>query len=296
MTTLYDKIVRTHIVYEAPGEVPLLYVDSHIVYEITSPQAFESLHQRNRGIRRPDLTIATVDHNIPTLSRKQLKSKGLQNYISDPQSMLQVSTLERNVRHHRLTYFGLDDNRQGIVHVIGPEQGFSQPGTVFVCGDSHTGTNGAFGNLALGIGTSEVEHVLATQTIRLQKFKNMRIHVTGTLAPGTSAKDLMLHIIGKIGFAGATGYVVEYCGPTIRGMSMEARMTMCNMSIESGGRAGLIAPDDVTFAYLKDKPFAPKEKWELAVEYWRTMVSDEEAKWDKVVEIDAGDVVSTVTW
>jgi 3-isopropylmalate dehydratase len=297
MSTLYDKILKTHTVYEAHEEVPLLYVDSHIVYEITSPQAFESLRQRNRGIRRPHLTIATVDHNIPTLSRKQLKASGsLNNYISDPQSGLQVSTLERNVRHHRLTYFGLEDSRQGIVHVLGPEQGFSQPGTILVCGDSHTGTNGAFGNLSLGIGTSEVEHVLATQTIRLQKFKNMRINVTGTLPSGTSAKDLMLHIIGKIGFAGATGHIIEYSGEAIRRMGMEARMTMCNMSIEAGGRAGLIAPDEVTFKYLKNKPFAPRDKWCEAVSYWRTMVSDEDAKWDKEVVINAGDVVSTVTW
>jgi 3-isopropylmalate dehydratase len=291
---LYDKIHTSHTVVNKEGELPLLYVDSHIVYEITSPQAFDSLRSSNRTIRRPDLTIATVDHNIPTLSRKHLH--GLNSYITDPQSKLQVATLERNVRHHSLTYFGLNDRRQGIVHVIGPEQGFAKPGTILVCGDSHTGTNGAFGNLALGIGTSEVEHVLATQTIRLQKFKNMRITVEGKLHPGVEAKDLMLHIVGTIGFAGATGHVVEYAGSTIRNMSMEARMTICNMSIEAGGRAGLIAPDDVTFAYMKGRPFAPREHWEEAVSYWRTLVSDEGAIFDKEVYIDATQVVPTVSW
>jgi len=292
--TLYDKIWESHLVHTAENESPLVYVDAHIVYEITSPQAFDSLRSAKRGVRRPDLTLSTVDHNIPTTSRKRLKSNA--GYISDPQSKLQVSTLVQNVRHYGLTYFGLDDDRQGIVHVMGPEQGFALPGTVFACGDSHTGTNGAFGNLALGIGTSEVEHILATQTIRLQKYKNMRIWVEGTLAEGVSSKDLMLHIIGRIGFAGGTGYVIEYAGPTIKSMSMEARMTMCNMSIEAGARAGLIAPDDVTFEYLKGRPLSPNENWNAAVSYWRTMVSDPDAKFDKEYRFRAEEVVPTVTW
>lgn len=292
-STLYDKIWETHLIARE-RESCLIYVDGHIVYEITSPQAFDGLRSAKRPLRRPDLTLSTVDHNIPTTSRKKFTSPA--SYISDPQSKLQVATLERNVRNYGLTYYGLDDRRQGIVHVVGPEQGFALPGTVFVCGDSHTGTVGAFGNLALGIGTSEVEHVLATQTIRLSKFKNMRIWVEGDLKEGVVSKDLTLHIVGKIGFAGATGHVVEYAGPTIQKMSMESRMTICNMSIEAGARAGLIAPDDTTFNYLKRRRFAPKEFWNLAVEAWRELPSDEGAKFDKEVFIDAGDVSPTVTW
>lgn len=291
--TLYDKIWATHLICRE-RESCLIYVDGHIVYEITSPQAFDGLRSAKRPLRRPDLTLSTVDHNIPTTSRKKFTSPA--SYINDPQSKLQVATLEQNVRQYGLTYYGLDDQRQGIVHVVGPEQGFALPGTVFVCGDSHTGTVGAFGNLALGIGTSEVEHVLATQTIRLSKFKNMRIWVEGDLKEGVVSKDLMLHIVGKIGFAGATGHVVEYAGPTIQKMSMESRMTICNMSIEAGARAGLIAPDDATFSYLKRRRFAPREFWDRAVEAWRELRSDDGATFDKEVSIDAGDVSPTVTW
>jgi len=291
--TLYDKIWATHLICRE-RESCLIYVDGHIVYEITSPQAFDGLRSAKRPVRRPDLTLSTVDHNIPTTSRKKFTSPA--SYISDPQSKLQVVTLEQNVRHYGLTYYGLDDERQGIVHVVGPEQGFALPGTVFVCGDSHTGTVGAFGNLALGIGTSEVEHVLATQTIRLSKFKNMRIWVEGDLKEGVVSKDLMLHIVGKIGFAGATGHVVEYAGPTIEKMSMESRMTICNMSIEAGARAGLIAPDDTTFNYLKQRRFAPREFWDRAVQAWRELRSDDGANFDKEVFIDAGEACPTVTW
>jgi 3-isopropylmalate dehydratase len=291
--TLYDKIWATHLICRE-RESCLIYVDGHIVYEITSPQAFDGLRSAKRPLRRPDLTLSTVDHNIPTTSRKKFTSPAA--YIGDPQSKLQVATLEQNVRHYGLTYYGLDDQRQGIVHVVGPEQGFTLPGTVFACGDSHTGTVGAFGNLALGIGTSEVEHILATQTIRLSKFKNMRIWVEGDLKEGVVSKDLMLHIVGKIGFAGATGHVVEYAGPTIQKMSMESRMTICNMSIEAGARAGLIAPDNITVNYLKGRRFAPKKYWDRAVEAWQELRSDEGAAFDKEVFIDAGEVSPTVTW
>src|SRR5271156_6562105 len=282
--TLYDKIWSTHLICTQESSC-LIYVDGHVVYEITSPQAFDGLRAAKRKLRRPDLTLATVDHNIPTTSRKRFVSPA--TYISDPQSLLQVSTLERNVRHYGVKYFRLEDERQGIVHVMGAEQGFAIPGTVFVCGDSHTGTIGAFGNLALGIGTSEVEHVLATQTIRLNKFKNMRVWVEGKLAEGVVSKDLMLHIVGKLGFAGATGHVVEYAGSTIRNMSMESRMTICNMSIEAGARAGLIAPDETTFDYLKGRRFAPKEYWNEAVAAWRNLRSDDNAIFDKEVYINA---------
>jgi len=293
-TTLYDKIFASHIVRQ-DGDTSLIYIDRHIVHEVTSPQAFEGLRNANRKVRRPDNTLVTSDHNVPTSSRKQFKSA--KTFIDVPESRQQVVTLEDNVAAHKLTYFGLSDVRQGIVHVIGPEQGFTVPGTTIVCGDSHTATHGAFGALAFGIGTSEVEHVLATQTLLQRRAKNMRIRVTGQLGTGVTSKDLILHIIGRIGTAGGTGCVMEYCGDTIERLSMEARMSMCNMSIEGGARAGLIAPDETCFAYLKGRPLAPTgQEWDDAVAYWRTLKSDADAKFDVTVDIDATQIEPTVTW
>ena len=287
--TLYDKIWDSHLVDMAEDGTGLLYIDRHLVHEVTSPQAFEGLRMTGRKVHRPEATLAVPDHNVPTTDR----SKG----ISDPESALQVSTLEANCKEFGVEYLGMEDIRQGIVHIVGPEQGLTLPGMTIVCGDSHTATHGAFGSLAFGIGTSEVEHVLATQTLIQKRSKNMRITVDGELAPGVTAKDIVLAIIGKIGTAGATGYVVEFAGSAIRGLSMEGRMTVCNMTIEAGGRAGLIAPDDVTFAYVAGKPRAPKAGgFEQAVSYWKTLATDEGAVFDKEIVLDAADIVPQVTW
>ncbi|WBW73881.1 3-isopropylmalate dehydratase Leu2 [Schizosaccharomyces osmophilus] len=293
--TLYDKVFDNHVVDKQEDGTCLLYIDRHLIHEVTSPQAFEGLRTAGRNARRPELALATVDHNIPTDSRKDLKD--LESFIHQPDSRIQVMALEHNIKEFGLSYFGMTDRRQGIVHVIGPEQGFTLPATTLVCGDSHTSTHGAFGALAFGIGTSEVEHVLATQTILQRKSKNMRIHVSGTLPEGLASKDLMLHIIGVIGTAGGTGCVIEFCGEAIEALSMEARMSMCNMSIEAGARAGMIAPDETTFEYVKNRPLAPKgDDWEHAVAYWKTLGSDKGAKYDIEVEINAADILPTVTW
>ncbi|CAG7848694.1 3-isopropylmalate dehydratase; AltName: Full=Alpha-IPM isomerase; Short=IPMI; AltName: Full=Isopropylmalate isomerase [Serendipita indica DSM 11827] len=293
--TLYDKIWDDHVVDAQPDGTTLIYIDRHLVHEVTSPQAFEGLRNANRPVRRPDCTLATVDHNVPTTSRKNFQS--VKTFIEEPDSREQCMALEDNVKEFGLTYFGMTDRRQGIVHIIGPEQGFTLPGTTCVCGDSHTSTHGAFGAIAFGIGTSEVEHVLATQTILQKKSKNMRITVDGQLHEGVTSKDVILHIIGVIGTAGGTGSVIEYAGSVFRGFSMEARMSVCNMSIEAGARAGMVAPDETTFNYLKGRPLAPKgEEWDRAVAYWRTLKTDEGAKFDREVVIRAEDIVPTVTW
>lgn len=278
------------MIREEPDGTCLLYIDRHLVHEVTSPQAFEGLRAAGRKVRRPDLTLAVVDHNVPTAKDR---GKG----IRDEQARLQVESLEQNAHEFGIEYFSMSDERQGIVHIIGPEQGFTLPGTTIVCGDSHTSTHGAFGALAFGIGTSEVEHVLATQTLLAKPSKNMLINVDGILPRGVTAKDLILHIINKIGTAGGTGHVIEYAGSAIRSLSMEGRMTVCNMSIEAGARAGIIAPDDITFTYLKDKPRSPKgENWEKAIAYWRTLTSDEGAQYDKEININASGVSPMVTW
>ena len=294
--TLYQKIFDSHLVSEEEDGTCLLYIDRHLVHEVTSPQAFEGLRLAKRGVRRTDCTLATVDHAIPTVSRKDYRDTS--SFVAEPDSRLQCLTLEQNVRDFGLTFFGLSDNRQGIVHVIGPEQGFTLPGSTIVCGDSHTSTHGAFGALAFGIGTSEVEHVLATQTILTKRSKNILIEVNGDPNEGVTSKDIMLYVIGLIGTAGGTGGVLEFGGSTIRGLSMEARMSMCNMSIEAGARAGLVAPDDRTLEYLRGRPLAPKEgpEWDRAAAFWRTLPSDEGAKYDKVVKIDAKDIPPTITW
>jgi 3-isopropylmalate/(R)-2-methylmalate dehydratase large subunit len=288
-TTLYDKIWDAHLVHEEPGEASVLYIDRHLVHEVTSPQAFEGLRMAKRKVRRPELTLAVADHNVPTTDR----SKG----IADPESALQVATLEKNAKDFGVTYYAMDDIRQGVVHIVGPEQGLTLPGQTIVCGDSHTATHGAFGALAFGIGTSEVEHVLATQTLQARHSKNMRVTVDGKTAPGITAKDIILAIIGKIGTAGGTGFVIEYDGEAIRALSMEGRMTVCNMSIEAGARAGLIAPDETTFEYLKGRPHAPKgAAWEAAVMYWKTLKSDSDAKFDVEIKLNAADIPPLVTW
>lgn len=295
--TLYDKVFEDHIVEEKEDGTVLLYIDRHLVHEVTSPQAFEGLRNAGRRVRRPDCTLATVDHNIPTTSRKNLTTT--EKFIDEADSRTQCMTLEDNVKAFDLTYFGLDDKRQGIVHIIGPEQGFTLPGTTVVCGDSHTSTHGAFGALAFGIGTSEVEHVLATQTLITRRSKNMKVQVDGELAPGVSSKDVILHVIGIIGTAGGTGAVIEFCGSAIRGLSMEARMSICNMSIEGGARAGMVAPDQITIDYLKGRPLAPKAdspEWKKACNYWLGLRSDEDAKYDIEVNIDAKDIAPTVSW
>jgi 3-isopropylmalate/(R)-2-methylmalate dehydratase large subunit len=287
--TLYEKIWNEHIVYQQNDSTTLLYVDRHLVHEVTSPQAFEGLRLSKRKVRKPELTLAVADHNIPTSDR----SKG----ISDVESKTQVEALEINCKEFGIELFDIKDKRQGIVHIIGPEQGFTQPGTVIVCGDSHTATHGAFGALAFGIGTSEVEHVLATQTLLQKKSKNLRVNVTGKLSTGITSKDVILQTIGKIGTAGGTGMVIEYAGPVIDNLSIEQRMTICNMSIEAGARAGLIAPDEKTIQYLKNKPMSPKKKnWDMAVQYWSTLKSDSEAKFDREVEIKGEDISPMVTW
>jgi 3-isopropylmalate/(R)-2-methylmalate dehydratase large subunit len=288
-TTLYDKIWADHLVEEDADGTALLYIDRHLVHEVTSPQAFEGLRLAHRKVHAPEKTLAVVDHNVPTTDRR--------GGISNPESRLQVETLAENARDFGIEYFDELDQRQGIVHIIGPEQGFTLPGMTIVCGDSHTSTHGAFGALAHGIGTSEVEHVLATQTLIQKKAKNMRITVDGTPPPGVTAKDIILAIIGEIGTAGGTGHVMEYAGEAIRGLSMEGRMTVCNMSIEGGARAGLIAPDEKTFAYIKGRPRAPKgADFDAAVRYWETLRSDDGAAFDREVKLDAAKLPPLVTW
>jgi 3-isopropylmalate/(R)-2-methylmalate dehydratase large subunit len=287
--TLYDKIWDDHVVETAPDGTSLLYIDRHLVHEVTSPQAFEGLRASGRKVHSPQRTLAVVDHNVPTSDR----SKG----IDDPESAMQVSTLAENAREFGVEYYSELDKRQGIVHIVGPEQGFTLPGTTIVCGDSHTSTHGAFGALAHGIGTSEVEHVLATQTLIQKKAKNMRVTVDGKLPDGVTAKDIILAIIGEIGTAGGTGHVLEYAGEAIRALSMEGRMTICNMSIEGGARAGLIAPDEKTYAYLKDRPKAPKgEAWDRALDYWNTLRTEDGAHFDREVRLDAASLPPLVTW
>ncbi len=287
--TLLEKVWDDHVVYEAPGEPALLYVDLHLVHEVTSPQAFDSLRLAGRTVRRPDLTMSTIDHGVPTADR----ALG----IRDPLSKKQIDTLIRNCEEYGITLFGLDDPRQGIVHVIGPEQGVTQPGMTIVCGDSHTATHGAFGALAFGIGTSEVEHVLATQTLPQMKPKSMAVTVTGELGRGVTSKDIILGVIARIGVGGGIGHVIEYRGSAIEALSMEARMTICNMSIEGGARAGMIAPDDTTIEYLRGRPYAPKgSDWEAAVAYWRSLPTDPGATFDSELVVDAGELAPYVSW
>jgi len=287
--TLYDKIWNEHLVHKQEDGTSLLFVDRHLIHEVTSPQAFEGLRNFNRKVRQPKLTLAVADHNVPTTDR----SKG----IDDEDSKIQVDTLEKNCQEFGIELFGMNDKRQGIVHIIGPEQGFTQPGTVIVCGDSHTATHGAFGALAFGIGTSEVEHVLATQTLVQKKAKNFRINVNGKLPLGVTSKDVILQIIGKIGTAGGTGHVVEYAGSLISSLSVEQRMTICNMTIEGGARAGLIEPDKKIFDYLKNKPKSPKNKnWDKAIEYWKSLKTDPDAKFDKEINLIGEEISPMVTW
>ncbi|PSJ62041.1 3-isopropylmalate dehydratase large subunit [Pseudaminobacter soli (ex Li et al. 2025)] len=288
--TLYDKIFDDHVVDRQDDGTCLLYIDRHLVHEVTSPQAFEGLRMSGRQVRHPEKTLAVVDHNVPTSPDRKLG-------IKNEESRIQVEALAKNAADFGVEYYSENDVRQGIVHIVGPEQGFTLPGMTIVCGDSHTSTHGAFGALAHGIGTSEVEHVLATQTLIQKKAKNMLVRVDGQLPEGVTAKDIVLAIIGEIGTAGGTGYVIEYAGEAIRALSMEGRMTICNMSIEGGARAGLIAPDETTFAYVKDKPRAPKDKaWEMALDYWKTLHTDEGAHFDKVVMLDAAKLPPIVTW
>ncbi|MEQ1771181.1 MAG: 3-isopropylmalate dehydratase large subunit [Devosia sp.] len=287
--TLYDKIWDDHLVANNPDGTSLIYIDRHLVHEVTSPQAFEGLRMNKRKVRAPERTLAVVDHNVPTTDRS------LPN--PDPESAIQIATLAENTRDFGIEYYDPFDKRQGIVHIVGPEQGFTLPGMTIVCGDSHTSTHGAFGALAHGIGTSEVEHVLATQTLIQQKAKNMLVRVDGQLPPHVTAKDIILAIIGEIGTAGGTGHVIEFAGEAIRSLSMEGRMTVCNMTIEGGARAGLIAPDEKTFAYVKDRPRAPKgEAFDMALEYWKTLKSDDDAHYDKVVVLDAAKLPPIVSW
>ncbi|MFN7944189.1 MAG: 3-isopropylmalate dehydratase large subunit [Blastocatellia bacterium] len=287
--TLFDKIWESHVVHHEAGQPAILYIDLHLVHEVTSPQAFDGLRLNGRNVRRPDLTVCTADHNVPTWSRSLP--------ITDPVSKAQVETLEKNCRDFDLTLYGLDSPKQGIVHVIGPELGLTLPGMTIVCGDSHTATHGAFGSLAFGIGTSEVEHVLATQTLQQQKPKNFRITVNGRLAPGVTAKDIILYIIRTIGTDGATGYVIEYAGEAIRNLTMEERMTVCNMSIEAGARAGLIAPDETTFNYIEGREFAPQgQAFQDAVAYWKTLPTEDGATFDRELTIDAAQLEPQVSW
>jgi len=287
--TLFDKIWDAHVVHRQDDGTCLIYIDRHLVHEVTSPQAFEGLRTAGRPVRAPNRTLAVADHNVPTTDR----TAG----IEDEESRIQVEALASNAAEFGVPFFAMNDVRQGIVHVIGPEQGFTQPGMTIVCGDSHTATHGAFGALAFGIGTSEVEHVLATQTLIQKPAKNMRITVDGDLAPGVTAKDIILAIIGKIGTAGGTGHVIEFAGSAIRELSMEGRMTVCNMAIEGGARAGMIAPDEKTFAYLQDRPMAPKgEMWDRAVDYWRSLPTDEGASYDTEIVLPASEIAPTVTW
>ena len=287
--TIFDKIWSRHIVDQNPSGECLLYIDRHLIHEVTSPQAFEGLKNNKRKVRKPLLTLAVPDHNVPTTERRF--------GITDNESRIQVEKLIENCREFGIPFFPIEDLRQGIVHIIGPEQGFTLPGTTLVCGDSHTSTHGAFGSLAFGIGTSEVEHVLSTQTLILKPAKNYLINFVGELKKGITAKDVILHLIGKIGTAGGTGFVFEYAGKVIENFSMEERMTICNMSIEAGARAGLIAPDNKTFEYLKDKPLSPKGKeWDKAIDYWKTLKSDKNAHFDKKIDIIASSIEPQVTW
>lgn len=293
--TLYEKIWDAHVVDRREDGTCLIFIDRHLVHEVTSPQAFEGLRVAGRRVRRPDLTLAVPDHNLPTTPRKDAAGNRLP--IVDPESAQQLAALERNAPAFGIRYIGATDREQGIVHVVGPEQGFSLPGTTIVCGDSHTACHGGLGALAFGIGTSEVEHVLATQTLLLSPSKTMEVRVEGVLGPGVTAKDVALEIIRRIGAAGGTGHVIEYTGSAIRALSVEGRLTVSNMSIEGGARAGLIAPDDVTFDYLKGRPMAPKgADWDKAVDYWRTLRTDAGAHYDRTVEIDASDIAPNVTW
>ncbi|MDJ0823156.1 MAG: 3-isopropylmalate dehydratase large subunit [Paracoccaceae bacterium] len=289
--TLYDKIWDAHVVHEDANGTCLLYIDRHLVHEVTSPQAFEGLRMAGRKVRAPDKTIAVPDHNVPTTAGRE----DPKNMTED--SAIQVAALDTNAKEFGIHYYPVSDIRQGIVHIVGPEQGWTLPGMTVVCGDSHTATHGAFGALAHGIGTSEVEHVLATQTLIQKKSKNMKVEITGKLRPGVTAKDITLSVIGETGTAGGTGYVIEYCGEAIRDLSMEGRMTVCNMAIEGGARAGLIAPDEKTFEYVRGRPHAPKgAQWEAALAWWKTLYSDDDAHWDKVVTIKGEDIAPVVTW
>ena len=293
--TLYEKIWDAHVIERRPDGTCLLFIDRHLIHEVTSPQAFEGLRMAGRKVRRPELTLAVPDHNLPTTAR--IDAEGNRVPIADAESRNQLEALERNAPAFGVRYFGATAREQGIVHVVGPEQGFSLPGTTIVCGDSHTAAHGGVGALAFGIGTSEVEHVLATQTLQLRQSKSMQVVTEGELGPGVTSKDLILHIIGTIGTGGGTGHVIEYRGRVFEAMSVESRLTVCNMSIEGGARAGIIAPDETTFAYLKGRPLAPQgEEWDAAVAYWRTLRTDEGAQFDKTVRIDAAAVEPTVTW
>ena len=288
--TLYDKIWDAHVAHEADDGTCLLYIDRHLVHEVTSPQAFEGLRMSGRGVRAPNKTIAVPDHNVPTTTDRE-------GGIDNEESRIQVEALDKNAREFGVHYYPVSDIRQGIVHIVGPEQGWTLPGMTVVCGDSHTATHGAFGALAHGIGTSEVEHVLATQTLIQKKSKNMKVEIKGKLRPGVTAKDITLSVIGATGTAGGTGYVIEYCGEAIRDLSMEGRMTVCNMAIEGGARAGLIAPDEKTFEYCKGRPHAPKgAAWEQAVAYWKMLFTDDGAYFDKIIEINGDDIAPVVTW
>ncbi len=289
--TLYDKIWDAHLVSTDEDGTALLYIDRHLVHEVTSPQAFESLRNAGRPVHAPDKTIAVPDHNVPTTLDR------LEGEVKNEESRIQLDALEKNALDFGVHYYPVDDIRQGIVHIVGPEQGWTLPGMTVVCGDSHTATHGAFGSLAHGIGTSEVEHVLATQTLIQAKSKNMKVEITGQLQPGVTAKDITMHVIGQTGTAGGTGYVIEYCGEAIEALSMEGRMTVCNMAIEGGARAGLIAPDQKTFDYVMGRPHAPKgAQWEAALTYWKTLFTDADAKFDLVLTIKAEDIEPSVTW
>ncbi|MCC6479771.1 MAG: 3-isopropylmalate dehydratase large subunit [Sphingomonadaceae bacterium] len=293
--TLYQKIWDAHVVSARDDGTCLIFIDRHLVHEVTSPQAFEGLRAAGRTVRRPDLALAVPDHNLPTTARRD--ANGARIPITDPESAQQLAALEANAPAFGIRYIGDADAEQGIVHVVGPEQGFSLPGTTIVCGDSHTACHGGLGALAFGIGTSEVEHVLATQTLQLKQSKSMEVRVEGEVGPGVTAKDIVLHITGVLGAAGGTGYVIEYTGSAIRDLSIEGRLTVSNMAIEHGARAGLCAPDDKTFAYLQGRPMAPKgADWEAAVAWWRTLATDPGAAYDKVVVIDAADIAPSVTW
>ncbi|WP_377191585.1 3-isopropylmalate dehydratase large subunit [Ruegeria meonggei] len=288
--TLYDKIWDAHVAHEADDGTCLLYIDRHLVHEVTSPQAFEGLRMAGRPVRAPEKTIAVPDHNVPTTADRV-------NGIENPESRIQVEALDKNAKDFGIHYYPVHDVRQGIVHIVGPEQGWTLPGMTVVCGDSHTATHGAFGALAHGIGTSEVEHVLATQTLIQKKSKNMKVEITGKLQPGVTAKDITLAVIGETGTAGGTGYVIEYCGEAIRDLSMEGRMTVCNMAIEGGARAGLIAPDETTYDYVKGRPHAPKgAQWEAALNWWKTLYTDDDAHFDKVITLRGEDIAPVVTW
>jgi 3-isopropylmalate/(R)-2-methylmalate dehydratase large subunit len=289
--TLYDKIWDAHVVAQQDGEA-ILYIDLHLIHEVTTPQAFAGLRAAKRGVRRPDRTLAVADHNVPT----EGQALGI-GAVADDEARLQLQTLERNVKDYGIEFFPMGDIRNGIVHVVGPEQGRTQPGMTIVCGDSHTSTHGAFGALAHGIGTSEVEHVLATQTLRQKKARNFRVVIEGEPIPGVGAKDYALAVIGEIGTAGGTGYVIEYAGSAIRALSMEGRMTLCNLTIEAGARAGLVAPDEATFDYLRGRPATPKgAAWEMALSYWKSFFSDDDAHWDREIVLDAAKIAPLVTW